>query len=140
MKLLLSIINYFILYYYTQNKDRKLCLNALIFTLCIDLLRLVLLLTRTNKIYNSTRRYPDNFPSRKIAPQLGLGFGSRLGLVLELGVNQTIAPKENSPTVGVSVWVRVRFGVRGQFFSGPIVLEPYQTHLDIMRVKLSSAV
>ena len=138
MKLLLSIINYFILYYYTQNKDRKLCLNVLIFTLCIDLLRLVLLSTRTNKIYNSTRRYPDNFPSRKIAPQLGLGFGSRLGLVLELGVNQTIALKENSPTVGVSV--RVSFGVRGQFFSGPIVLEPYQTHLDIMRVKLSGAV
>ena len=30
-------------------------------------------------------------------PWLGLGFGSRLELVLGLGVSQTIAPEENSP-------------------------------------------
>ena len=30
-------------------------------------------------------------------PRLGLGFGSRLELVLVLGVSQTIAPEENSP-------------------------------------------
>ena len=30
-------------------------------------------------------------------PRLGLGFGSRLELVLGLGVSQTIAPEENSP-------------------------------------------
>ena len=30
-------------------------------------------------------------------PRLGVGFGSRLELVLGLGVSQTIAPAENSP-------------------------------------------
>ena len=36
-------------------------------------------------------------PPGKIALRLGLGFGSRLRLVLGLGVNQAIAPDENSP-------------------------------------------
>ena len=40
-------------------------------------------------------RYPENRPPRKIAHRSGLGFGSRLGLVLGLGGNQTIAPEEN---------------------------------------------
>ena len=44
--------------------------------------------------------YLDNCPPRKIAPRLGLGLGSRLGLVLGLGVSQTIDPKENSPPPG----------------------------------------
>ena len=57
------------------------------------------------------------FPPRKIAPQLGLGFGSRLGLVLELGGNQTITLKENCPPVRVRGWVRVSFGV-GAIFLG----------------------
>ena len=48
---------------------------------------------------------------RKIAPWLGLGFGSRLGLVLGLGVNQTTAPEENSPPFRVRIWVKVSFGV-----------------------------
>ena len=68
--------------------------------------------------------YPNNCPPRKIAPQLRLGFGSRSGLVLGLGGNQTIAPKENCPPVRVRVWLRVSFGVGGQFSSGAIVLEP----------------
>ena len=68
--------------------------------------------------------YPGNCPPRKIAPWLGLGFGSRLGLVLGLGGNQTITPKENCPPVRVRVWLRVSFGVGGQFSSGAIVLEP----------------
>ena len=61
-------------------------------------------------------RYPDNCPPRKIVLRLGLGFGSRLGLVLELGANQTIAPEENYPLVRVRVWVVI--------FLGSIVLEP----------------
>ena len=48
------------------------------------------------------------FPAEKSPPpQLRLGFGSRLGLVLGLADNQTIAPKENSPPVRVRVWTRV---------------------------------
>ena len=42
-------------------------------------------------------------------PQLGLGFGSRLGKVLGMGSNQTIAPEENYPPVRVRGWVRVSF-------------------------------
>ena len=45
----------------------------------------------------------------KIAPRLGLGFGSRFELVLELEGNQAIAPEENCPPVRVRV--RVSFGV-----------------------------
>ena len=61
---------------------------------------------------------------RKIAPQLGVGFGSKLWLVLWLEGNQTIAPEENCPLVRVRGWVRVSFGVGGHFSSGTIVLEP----------------
>ena len=45
--------------------------------------------------------YPP--PPKKIAPQLGLGFGSKLGLVLGLGGNQAITPEENCPPVTVRV-------------------------------------
>ena len=48
---------------------------------------------------------PPPLPPRKTAPRLGLWFWSRLGLVLGLGGNQTIAPEENFPLVRVTVWV-----------------------------------
>ena len=51
-----------------------------------------------------------------IAPRLGLGFQSRLRLVLGLGGNQTIAPEENCSLV--RVWVKVSFGVGGNFPRG----------------------
>ena len=44
-------------------------------------------------------------PPRKIAPRLGLGFGSRSGLVLVLGDNPTITPKKNCAQV------RLEFGL-----------------------------
>ena len=62
----------------------------------------------------------------KIAPRLGLGFGSRLGLVLGLWSNRIIAPDENCPPVRVRGWVRVSFGVKGQFSSVAIFLEPFK--------------
>ena len=55
-------------------------------------------------------------------PRLGLGFGSRSGLVLGLG-DQTISPYENCPPILVRVWVRVSFGFWDQFSSRAIVLE-----------------
>ena len=60
----------------------------------------------------------------KIAPRLGLGFGLRLGLLLGLEGNQTIAHEENCspPPVRFRVLVRVNFGDDGQFYSGAIVL------------------
>ena len=73
--------------------------------------------------------YPDNCPPRKIAPRLGLGFRSKLGLVLGLGGggNQTIAPEKNWPLVRVRVWVRVIFEVGRKYFLGAIVLEPFES-------------
>ena len=60
-------------------------------------------------------------PSRgKLTPRLGLEFGSRLGLVLRLGDNQTIAPLENCPPVRVRGWVRVSFGVGDNFPGGQL--------------------
>ena len=64
-------------------------------------------------------------PPRKIAPHLGLGVRSRLGLVLGLGGNQKIAPEKNWLLVRVRVWVRVSFKVGRQFPFGAIVLEPF---------------
>ena len=64
-------------------------------------------------------------PPRKIAPRLGLEFWSRLGLVLGLGGNQTIALEKNWPLVRVRVWVWVSFGVERQFSLEAIVLEPF---------------
>ena len=61
-------------------------------------------------------RYPDNCPPLKISLQFRLGFGSRSGLVLGLGGNQTIAPEENCPPVKVRVWLRVSFWVEGCAF------------------------
>ena len=49
-------------------------------------------------------RYPDNChppPSRKMAPQSGLGFGSSSGLGFGSGGNKTSAPEENYPPVRV---------------------------------------
>ena len=82
-------------------------------------------------VFISVGGYPDNCPPRKNASRLGLGFWSRLRLVLELqvgvgggGRNQTIVPEENSTSVRVMVWTRLSFGVGWQFSSGTIVLEP----------------
>ena len=62
-------------------------------------------------------------PPRKIVPRLGLGFGSRLRLVLGLGATRQLPTKKIAPTpVRVRVSVMVSFGVRGQFSSGEIVL------------------
>ena len=66
------------------------------------------------------KRYPNNFPPRKIVSRLGFGFVSRLGLVLWLRGNQTIGPEENCPPVGVRVWDRVSFGVGGNFPLGQL--------------------
>ena len=65
-------------------------------------------------------RYPDNCLPRKIGPWLGLGFGSSLGLALELEGNQTIAPEEYFFSVRVGVKVRVSFGVGGNFPMGQL--------------------
>ena len=69
-----------------------------------------------------------SLPPRKIVPQLELGFGSKPRLVLGLGGNQTIVPERNCTQVSVRVWLRVSFGVGGQFSSGAIVLEPSVRH------------
>ena len=56
---------------------------------------------------------PDENPP---LPRLVSGLGSRLGLVLGLGGNQTIASEENCPLVGV----RISFGVGGNFPRGQL--------------------
>ena len=64
-------------------------------------------------------------PHEKIAPQLGLGFGSRLGLVLGLGGNQTSAPEENCPLLALGFWLGLVLRLRA-IFLGAIVLEPFK--------------
>ena len=64
---------------------------------------------------HNSLRPPPLPPPGKIAHWLGLAFQSRSGLLLGLGDNQTIAPKQNFPLVRVKVWLRVNFGVGGNF-------------------------
>ena len=58
-----------------------------------------------------------------MSPRLGLGFGSRLGLVLGFGGNQTVYPKENSPRLVLGFGLQLVLGL-GAIFLGcncPIV-------------------
>ena len=48
-------------------------------------------------------------------PPVRIGVWAKLELVLGLGSEQTIVPKENSPTVRVRVWAMVSFGVEDNF-------------------------
>ena len=60
----------------------------------------------------------------KIAPELGLGFGPRWRLVLELGGNQTISPEENCPLrLGLGFGLGLVLGFGDNFPRG-IFLEP----------------
>ena len=86
----------------------------------------------------SLKWYPDNCPPRKIAPRLGLGFGSRSRLVLGLGDNQAIAPEEDCPRLGLGFGLGLVFGVeRGrQFSSGETVLEPVKIYMVNFNVSI----
>ena len=65
----------------------------------------------------------QSLPEENCPTRLGLEFRSRLGLVLGLGGNQTVAPEKHRLLVRVRVWIRFSFGVGGKFFSGAVVLE-----------------
>ena len=73
-----------------------------------------------NTISEQIARYPDNCTPRKIASRLGLGFGSRSGLVLGLGGNQTIAPEENCPWLGLGFGLGLVLGLEGNFPLGQL--------------------
>ena len=51
-------------------------------------------------------------------PWLGLGFGSRLGLILGLGGNQTIAPEEKYPRLGLGFGLRLVLELGAIFLRG----------------------
>ena len=53
-----------------------------------------------------------------------MGFGSKLGLVLGFWGNQTIAPKEDCPRLGLGFGLGLVLRLWGNFFWGAIVLEP----------------
>ena len=65
--------------------------------------------------------YPDNCPPRKIAPRLGLGFQSSLGLVIGLGANRQLPRRTILPWLGLGLVLGLG---GGQFSLGAIVLEP----------------
>ena len=62
-------------------------------------------------------------PPEENYPQLGWGFGSRLGLVLGLGIHQTIDHEENgSLCLGLGFRLGLVLGL------GAIALEPFFTN------------
>ena len=58
--------------------------------------------------------YPDNWPPRKIAPRLGLGFQSSLGLVIGLGANRQLPRRTILPWLGLGLVL----GLGGAIFLG----------------------
>ena len=65
-------------------------------------------------------RYSDNYPPKKITPQLGIGFGSKLGLVLGFWGNQTIAPKGDCPGLGLGFGLGLVLRLCGNFPRGQL--------------------
>ena len=68
----------------------------------ISLLLLQILAVNENYQYSRMRilvsgQLPPSPPPEENCPRLGLEFWSRLGLILGLGGNQTIAPEEKFP-------------------------------------------
>ena len=61
----------------------------------------------------SKYRYQDNCPPGKIAPRLVLGFVSRSGLVLILGGKQTITPRKIAAQLGLGFGLGLILGLRG---------------------------
>ena len=81
----------------------------------IEMKQYVILLL-CSKISFFMRRKNEIRGIRTIAPRLGLGFGSKLGVILELGATRQLPLEENCLLpVRVRVWVRVSFGVGGNF-------------------------
>ena len=70
-----------------------------------------------------------NCPQRKIAPSPGQGWGlgQGEGQFQSWSSTRQLPPEEKCPPVSVRVWLRISFGVGGQFSSGEIVLETYQS-------------
>ena len=79
-----------------KNKKRTITFSVY-FLMRICQLTSSVLYSKHYSVGITTARYLKNCTPSKIARWLGLGFVSRLGLVLGLGVNQTIVPEENSP-------------------------------------------
>ena len=84
-------------------------------------------------IHISLMQYPDNCPPRKITPlpppvRVGVSVNSRV--IFRVGGQPDNCPGEKLPLVRVRVWVRISFGIGGQFSSGPIVLEPSHGHIS----------
>ena len=70
------------------------------------------------------------FPLKENCLPVRVGVLVKVRVSFRVGGNQTIAPEENCPPVRVRVWLRVSFGVGGQFSSGAIVLEPFGTNQE----------
>ena len=69
-------------------------------------------------------------------PPVRVGVLVKVRVSFRVGGNQTIAPEENCLPASVRSWVRVSFGVGGQFSSGAIVLEPLRWVLLYRRLFL----
>ena len=83
------------------------------------------------------RRYPDNCPPRKIGSNKVLGLGQDW-LSFRVGGQPDNCPRGKLPPVRVWVWVRVSFGVGGQFSPRPIVLKPSEADYVISSFDLKT--
>ena len=76
--------------------------------------------SETQESLSCKRWHLDNCPPRKIAPQLGLRFWSRLGLVLGLGATRQLPQKKIVSWLGLGFGFWVSFGIGGNLLWGQL--------------------
>ena len=74
-------------------------------------------------------------PPEGNCPLVRVGVSVKVRVSFRVGANQTIAPEENCPLFRVRVWVRISFGVGGQFSSGQFSSNHFINRLSFFHPK-----
>ena len=72
--------------------------------------------------YNCNIMVSGQLPLRKIAPRLGVGFGSKLGLVLGLGATRQLPRGKLPPRLGLGVELGLVLSLQANFPWGQLSL------------------
>ena len=78
-------------------------------------------------------RYPENCPPKENSPRLGIGFGSKSGLVLGLGATRQLPPKKIVSRLGLGLSLGLVLGLGAIFIGGncPRILKTMDEKMKI---------